>query len=229
MKRRPRRVTRRLFLQELPPVVIGSSLLALLGCAPAPCSLDSLPLISRADWHAAEPNLDAVSEHGTYDPATNPEGWRIYDKPLNQILNTIVAHHSALPLSDGPREIQQMHMQFKGYADIAYHFVIGDGGQMYRGRDLNVRGAHTGGHNTGTVGIVLMGNFENSVPPDVQVAAFKTLARCLASGYNITYLAGHRDFQPAETVCPGKNLEPLLPTWAGGLGLQFGTAGYKSP
>lgn len=124
---------------------------------------------------------------------------------------------------------KQMHLQFKGYADIGYHFVIDAAGKMYRGRDLNVRGAHTGGFNTGTVGIVLLGNFETTTPPQPQVDAFKTLARCLVSAYHITHLAGHRDFQPTETVCPGALLEPLLPSWASELGLKFGTDGYVPP
>jgi N-acetyl-anhydromuramyl-L-alanine amidase AmpD len=164
-----------------------------------------------------------------YDPVTNPGGWLVYTEPLPEVLTTIVVHHSALPLSDGPREIQQMHFQFKGYADIAYHYLIDETGQIYEGRSLTVRGAHTGGHNTGTVGIVLLGNFEVSQPTETQLASLHTLSACLIDAYAITHIAGHRDFQPGVTDCPGDNLEMLLPTLAAELGIEFGTEGYAGP
>ena len=209
---------------------------ALASCAGAPpaaptpaASLDGLAglsILPRAAWGAVAPDLNAPGEHGLYDPRTNPDGWRVYDRPLPGLLNTVVIHHSALPVSDGPFQIQAKHMHDKGYADIAYHFVIDAGGQIYEGRSLLVRGAHTGGHNTGTVGVCLMGNFENTPPPQAQAMSAKILAQALQAHYALTHLAGHRDFQPNETVCPGKYLEPLLPGWAQASGLQFGTGGY---
>jgi hypothetical protein len=201
------------------------------GCTPQQPrpSLESLTIIPRSQWEAVEPDLNAPAEHGLYDAQTNPEGWMVYSRPLSQVLTTIVVHHSALPLTDGPLQIQQKHMHDKGYADIGYHFVIDDAGQIYEGRKLNVRGAHTGGHNTGTVGIVLLGNFEEAQPTAAQLASLKMLGASLANEYGIKYLAGHRDFQPDETVCPGRNLEVLLPGLAAELGLKFGTAGYVGP
>lgn len=191
------------------------------------CSPDLLQIVPRSEWGAAEPNLDSVE--GLYDPVTNPGGWLVYTEPLPEVLTTIVVHHSALPLSDGPREIQQMHFQFKDYADIAYHYLIDETGQIYEGRSLTVRGAHTGGHNTGTVGIVLLGNFEISQPTEAQLASLHTLSACLIDAYAITHIAGHRDFQPGATDCPGDNLEALLPALAAELGIEFGTEGYAGP
>jgi hypothetical protein len=212
----------------------ASALWLLAGCAstPAPrprCTLDSLSIIPRAQWGAVAPDHNAPGEPGLYDARTNPDGWLVYTKPLSQVLTTIVIHHSALPVSDGPLQIQQLHMQQKGYADIGYHFVIDEAGRIYEGRKLNVRGAHTGGHNTGTVGIVLLGNFEDAQPTAVQLSSMKILVRCLADQYGIAWLAGHRDFQPDETLCPGRKLEALLPVVAAELGLRFGTKGYAGP
>lgn len=220
--------TRRTFLKGLSTVLVADSLSALTGCAPRATVIPAtLTIIPRAGWEAVEPDLNAPNEHGLYDPVTNPGGWEVYAKPLSQVLNTIVIHHSALPLSDGPREIQDLHMRAKGYADIGYHFVADAAGQVYEGRAITTRGAHTGGHNTGTVGVVLTGNFEDIHPTEAQVAVVKLLIRYLIHTYaGISHLAGHHDFQPEETVCPGKNLEPLLPGWATELGLKFGTGGY---
>jgi hypothetical protein len=235
------RLTRRAFLRWLALAAAAHTAPVLAACVPAATpsptasmttgtdALAGLQIIPRAEWGAAAPNLDAAAEHGVYDPHTNPDGWRVYDVPLTGLLNTVIVHHSALALSDGPREIQAKHMHDKGYADIAYHFVIDAAGLIYEGRSLFVRGAHTGGHNTGTVGVCLMGNFEGSAPHTAQAASAQALAQALKIQYALTHLAGHRDFQPDETVCPGKYLEPLLPGWALAAGLQFGTGGYVAP
>ncbi|NJM41636.1 MAG: N-acetylmuramoyl-L-alanine amidase [Anaerolineae bacterium] len=193
----------------------------------SPLKMLSLNIKPRASWGAAQPNHASRVEFGFYDAVTNRGGWRIYDQPLDQILRTVVVHHSALPLSDGPREIQIHHLKGKGYADIGYHFVIDAAGEMFEGRPLNVRGAHAGGFNTGCVGICLLGNFEESAPTAAQLTALEVLASALKRQFGITHLAGHRDFQPTATVCPGAGLEPLLPNLATTLGLQFGTGGYK--
>jgi hypothetical protein len=57
----------------------------------------------------------------------------------------------------------------------------------------------------------------------------KRLIQCLADAYAITHLAGHRDFQPEVTLCPGANLELLLPAMASDAGLAFGIEGYRGP
>jgi hypothetical protein len=221
------RLTRRAFLKS---VMVGSAMVlspALVGCA-RKCSLDSLTIIPRTEWGAVEPNVQGSVE-GPYDADTNPGGWYVYEEPLVQALNTIVVHHSALPLSDGPLEIQHKHMHTKGYADIAYQFIIDGVGRVYEGRSLEVRGAHTGGHNTGTIGIVLMGHFERAKPTEAQLTSLGQLGLCLRDEFEITHIAGHRDFQPKVTVCPGKNLEALLPGLAKELELEFGTGGYVGP
>ena len=129
----------------------------------------------------------------------------------------------------GPREIQRVHMTINGFADIAYHFVIDDGGRLFEGRALNVRGAHTRGHNTGTVGVVLLGDFERGDPTPEQLAVLPMLLQSLRDTYGITHLAGHRDFLPAETVCPGQALEARLVDLAHATGLRFGIDGYRAP
>ncbi|MFK7802060.1 MAG: peptidoglycan recognition family protein [Anaerolineae bacterium] len=206
----------------------------LMGCSTQsdlnqPVSFSNPPeIISRAEWGAAEPNIQGSPEGG-YDAIRNPAGWFEYDTPLPEVLNTIVVHHSALPLSDGPLEIQLLHQENKGYADVGYHYLIDENGTIYEGRPINVRGAHTGGFNTGAIGIVLLGNFEEIEPTDAQLNSLMELNQFLKRSYQVTHLAGHNDFQPGETLCPGKNLEPLLPGLAKELEFEFGTAGYVGP
>jgi hypothetical protein len=66
-------------------------------------------------------------------------------------------------------------------------------------------------------------------PPEAQMASLRTLSACLIDAYDITHIAGHRDFQPGITDCPGDSLEVLLPSLAAELGIEFGTEGYAGP
>lgn len=220
-------LNRRTFLKLLMYSGALTPVFSLSACT-TPQGLATLTIISRSEWGAVAPTIEDSVE-GVYDPDTNPGGYYIYEAPLSDILTTLVVHHSALPLTDGVLEIQEKHMKDKRYADIGYHFVIDVAGIIYEGRPLNIRGAHTGGHNTGTVGIVLLGNFEESDPALSQLQSLKTLSRALVADYGITHLAGHRDFQPDETVCPGRALAVTLADLAAELRLTFGTDGYVPP
>lgn len=184
-------------------------------------------LITRPGWGAAEKEWVIGGESGLYDAEHNPTGWRVYDQPLAQVLHTIVAHHSALDFTDGPRLIQQIHMRTAQFADIGYHFLIDGLGQLYEGRPLNTRGAHTGGHNTGYVGVCLLGNFEKITPVQTQLDSLSRLCRYLQQTYNIQTLGGHQDFQPGITACPGQFFRPELIATAQNLNLSWGQPASK--
>lgn len=186
-------------------------------------------VIRREEWGGRRPNLDARDEHGLFDPGTNPDGWEVYAQPLLGLLTAVVIHHSALPASQGPRAIQAMHMDQRGWADVGYHFIVGPAGDIYEGRDLRVRGRHVSGANTGTVGICLTGNFAGGPPPpDPQLAALDRLVAYLAGAYEMGYIAGHSDFNPG-TQCPGSALYPHIAVVAQRYGLLHSTLGYRAP
>ncbi len=77
--------------------------------------------------------------------------------------------------------------------------------------------------------MVLLGHFEHANPTSLQFAALTTLLQSLRDTYNITHMAGHRDFLPTETVCPGQSLEAQLPELARAVELRLGTDGYRAP
>ena len=178
---------------------------------PLPAPLGPPVIISRAQWGAiaADPRLQNPEDH--------------------EVFNTVVIHHSAMPPDEGPREIQQVHMQGRNFQDIGYHFLIDREGRIYEGRSLAVHGAHVREHNAGTLGIVLLGNYEEIEPTAGQLQRLRWLISALRARHPLTHLAGHRDFLPGKTLCPGKNLAPLLPKLAAELGLQFGIGGYLGP
>ena len=198
---------------------------ALADAVASAAALTQVTLIPRAAWGAKDPAVtpDGQGEYGPYDALANPNGWLVYDQPLESVLNRIIIHHSALPLTDGPLEIQRLHTEEKGFADVGYHFLINEKGQLFEGRSLQVRGAHTYGANYGSLGICLLGNFEEIQPAPVQLAVLSILLSDLTARYPlITHLSAHLDHNPGITLCPGAHLYPLLPGLAQERALQYG-------
>lgn len=188
-------------------------------------------VVPREEWGARRLDLEAREERGRFEAFYNPEGVLVYPGEVAEALNTIVVHHSAYP-GAGPQEIQALHMDVRGFADVGYHFLIAEDGTIYEGRRIEIRGAHVQGFNTGSVGIVLLGDFNHGLPTVEQWANLRLLVDHLRYTYGIRYLAGHRDYpgqSPDGTECPGERLYPLLPDLARDLGMHFGIDGYAKP
>ena len=131
--------------------------------------------------------------------------------------------------------IQLFHVQGNGWNDIGYNFLVDRFGTIYEGRfggvESNVVGAHAQGFNTGSVGIALLGTYENSPP---SAAAQDAIARLIAWRLDLAHvdptsfltfvsggsdrfptsipvllsaISGHRD--TGYTACPGRR--PLRP------------------
>lgn len=185
-------------------------------------------IISRAEWGARDPNHEAANEYG-FDTADNPFGWHVYAGDLRDVYTSLAVHHSASYMrSTTMRGMQSTHMNGREWADIGYHYGIDLDGNIYEGRNIGVRGASVAGFNTGTIGVVVMGNFNSEVPTMAQLTALQTLATWLARRYALTHLAGHREFND-YTTCPGTNMMALLDLIAAGAELARGTDGYIPP
>jgi N-acetylmuramoyl-L-alanine amidase len=72
-------------------------------------------------------------------------------------INKIILHCSAT--TEGRRttveDIRNWHKQ-RGFNDIGYHYVVYLDGSIHNGRDVELVGAHTKGHNTGSIGFVML-------------------------------------------------------------------------
>lgn len=186
------------------------------------------PMVTREVWGAKPPNLNAENEKGLYDEELNPEGWRVYDDLTH--LKTVVIHHSVVYSTDDTttaREVQRLHQQDRGWADVGYHYMVGKTGVTYEGRALNVRGVHTASYNTGTVGVCLLGNYSADTIGNDQWQGLGRILFWLVAALPLTHLAGHRDFN-VQTECPGNNLWFSLDQLAQAVGLRRGTDGYDA-
>jgi N-acetylmuramoyl-L-alanine amidase len=129
----------------------------------------------------------------------------------------IVIHHSATP-AGGAKAFDKMHKQ-KGWDELGYHFVIGNGtdtadGQIEVGPRWTKQkhGAHAktpdNQFNEHGIGICLVGNFDTERPTRAQIAALAKLTAYLMKTYHVSpnNVMGHEDTGKA-TDCPGKFMD----------------------
>lgn len=105
----------------------------------------------------------------------------------------------------------------RGWADIAYHFVIDRAGRVWQGRPLVYQGAHVKGHNEHNLGICMLGNFDMQRPSAAQCVALATFVRFIRSVYLIPTDRIYTHGELGTTACPGKQLQAFVsrerPSW----------------
>lgn len=84
---------------------------------------------------------------------------------------------------------------------IGYHFVIDTDGTVETGRAVGEVGAHVKGHNTGSIGICLVGGItaqgkNHGEYTEAQWKALHQLLRKLEAKYPNARICGHRDLSP---------------------------------
>ncbi len=145
-----------------------------------------------------------------YRPGISPEAaWAVR---LTREWKYIVVHHSATDTGNAA-EFHKTHAA-RGWDGLGYDFVIGNGmgsgdGEIevgYRWKQ-QLRGAHAGvaEYNEHGIGIVLVGNFNETRPTDRQMESLRRLIRFLMDycGIEAGNVVGHNEIK--VTDCPGKN------------------------
>ena len=164
----------------------------------------------------------------------------------------LIVHHTATANNDTDpastvRAIYRYHAIDQGYGDIGYNFLIDGQGRIYKGRysgpagtrdqdsltgenpdGLGVTAAHTGGWNSGTMGIAILGTYTSATVPatarsalvdhlaweseqhGIDPLATSTFSNPVSGAQATTpNISGHRDW--AATECPGGTLHGDLP------------------
>lgn len=188
---------------------------------------DRPPLVSRAQWGADEsrrghpPKYSASTRAGILHHTAGSNDYTPEQAP--GIVRAIYAYHTGA----------------LGWSDIGYNLLIDRFGTIYEGRagglERGVIGAHSGGFNTETFGISIIGTFMSALPPGpardavVRATAWKFRVHGISADPNATVditsrgstlypegatarmhtLSGHRDV--SATACPGDALYPHLP------------------
>lgn len=208
------------------------------GCAApqARTTLAPLPASPLNTTHPAEAAFNSAhltpEESAGDEMNSSPEDWRVSSlRPWKYL----VIHHSAT--ENGSAVAFDTLHRSRGYDELGYHFVIGNGNGGQDGRiEVGSRwtrqkwGAHCGGtpgneYNNLGIGICLVGNFQKRLPSEQQLASLETLVRYLMATYRIPRerVITHRDAPLANTLCPGDQFhryfyETFLPSLAGPAG-----------
>jgi DNA repair exonuclease SbcCD ATPase subunit len=126
----------------------------------------------------------------------------------------IILHHSASPITQTAETINEYHRKkwnFKsalgGYA--GYQYIIEHDGRVTQWRKDTERGAHTIGRNDDSIGICIVGWFDDghdSLPTPEQQEALRELIEKKRKEYKIGLndVKFHRDF--TEKSCPGYHI-----------------------
>ncbi len=212
----------------------------------------ALRVISRSEWGAdeslrlytddrPEPQLikqepDFYKKYAaelklTRTVATTSEG-KLLTWPLEypENITKIIIHHTATSKNlDNPkqaiRDIYYWHSITRGWGDIGYNYIVDQQGNIYEGRygGDGVVGAHAGPANVGSIGIAVLGNYEEEEVPESVMSSLAALMKAKSTKYGIDTMGtssfrgeirpniiGHRDVM--ATSCPGDNLYAALST-----------------
>ena len=123
-------------------------------------------------------------------------------------IRKIVVHHSASH-AVSKEQIEEWHIE-RGFSEIGYHYVIQAGGLVRLGRKLDRIGAHCKGHNSDSVGVCVVGSFEDGAPvPGSQWVALVSIVSDLMVqfGLSVKDVYGHKEL--GQTLCPGFNPQLL--------------------
>lgn len=101
------------------------------------------------------------------------------------------------------------------FGQISYHHVIEIDGDAVRTLNDNQRGAHTGGANTGNIGICYVGGVDVKMnPKDTRTPAQKATLRRLVAEYRARFpgiiVRGHRDWPGVKKACPSFDVATAL-------------------
>ncbi|MEM4234447.1 MAG: N-acetylmuramoyl-L-alanine amidase [Candidatus Methanomethylicaceae archaeon] len=124
---------------------------------------------------------------------------------------TLIVFHCS-DTEDGPgnntKAIREYHISHNGWDDIGYHFVLErlqNSYVLFPGRSPKFIGAHAAGHNHESLGVCIVGKYENEVPDQAFSAAVSALAMlCLMYGLDAESIKGHRELSGSKgKTCPG--------------------------
>ena len=151
-------------------------------------------------------------------PANAPAAWVPRANAEKRQWNWIVIHHSA-GATGGARSFDKFHREVRGWDELGYHFVIGNGSETADGLvevggrwPVQKHGAHAktpdNQYNDHGIGICLVGNFDQTRPTAKQLASLTKLVAYLADTYGIkqSHIIGHKN-TGKDTDCPGANFD----------------------
>lgn len=175
-------------LTELPAVQRSGTVTATTSGAGGPT------VISREQWGAAPATCAWGSapalKGGVVHHTVNANDYATVDEAMQAIRND-----------------QAYHQQGNDWCDIGYNFLVDKWGNIYEGADGSLEsaliGAHTGGFNTGTVGVAMVGTYTSLAAPEDQLDAVARIIAYRLARYGVDP-AGTATFTAASKTSGGR-------------------------
>lgn len=153
-----------------------------------------MTIVSRAEWGARKPKSRSTG-------ALSAKSTGHWNGPTVTIGGKTSWDHSRCPSL--VRGIQNFHMDSRGWADIAYNFVVCPHGTIFEGRGLNVRnGANGTNKGNMTSHAIMWLSGERNPFTESEKRGFKECSRYIDEKTAApAECIGHRDHK--ATACPG--------------------------
>jgi len=191
---------------------------------------------------AAAAAVPTPTIHGTAEWNARPASGAIVVE--NHKPTYIVVHHTVDPGNNTDyslahalqisQDIQNFHMDTRGWIDTGQQFTNSRGGyvtegrhrslEILRGGTQHVQGANVGNHNSECIGIENEGLYSTVDVTQALWDSLVSLVAYIASQYSITpeFIKGHRDFNSTE--CCGQVLYDRLPELRTAVGRVLGVS-----
>ncbi len=163
--------------------------------APSPSAPSVVNVIGREAWGARPPR-------GLFRP---------------HVLERMTLHHTAGYAASVTgaarrfREYQARHQGRRGWPDIAYHYLIDLGGNVYEGRPTGVAGDTATAYDpAGHFLVCLDGDFDRQGPTEKQMDSLVAVLAWAAKthGLDPSSISGHGDWAPTD--CPGRRVRDRM-------------------
>lgn len=130
-------------------------------------------------------------------------------------IDKIILHCTATPegRTVTVKDVDSWHRE-RGFNGIGYHYLIGLNGEVWKGRDEQVIGAHCTGQNSNSIGVCYVGGVAKDgktakdTRTDKQKESLIKIVNDLKAKYPGATIHGHYEF--ANKACPSFNVKDEL-------------------
>ncbi|MEX2081302.1 MAG: peptidoglycan recognition family protein [Dehalococcoidia bacterium] len=137
--------------------------------------------------------------------------------PMNGV-NRITIHHDGMNVflstnrADAGQRMEGIRRAHVGqqWADIGYHYVIDPAGRVWEGRSATLQGAHVKDNNEHNLGVMVMGNFEESSPTPAALTTLDLLVAQMMRKYRVPIQRVYTHRELMSTACPGRSLQSYM-------------------
>lgn len=163
-------------------------------------------VIARREWAGAGPIMSLAN-------------------PLNGV-QRITVHHDGMNVftstsrADAARRLEGIREAHVGqdWADIGYHYIVDPAGRVWEGRPIALQGAHVKDQNEHNIGVMVMGNFEESRPTPAALTTLDLFVGSLMQRYRVPLNRVYTHRELGSTACPGRNLQTYMVATRGSSG-----------